>query len=120
LRWSPEAVCLLHQGHRKALDRQVGGRLNASDSATDNQSRTVHRHLAGEQRLQVACPCDTHPDQRVGLFQRLSRLVGVHPRTLVADVHHLEEIRVEADACAGLAKDRLVRPRRARSNHDAV
>jgi len=70
--------------------------------------------------LQVARPCDTHPDQRVGLFQRLSRLVGVHPRALVADVHHLEEVGIEADAGAGLAKDRLVRPRRARSNHDAV
>ena len=115
-----EPVALLHQGHREALDREIGGRLDAGDAAADHQAARVigaSPSWSGSRWRARATPMRISAR---ALSWAASGVLGVHPRALVADVDHLEQVGVEADPGQGLAEDRLVGPRRAGGDHDPV
>ena len=117
---STEPVRLLYQRDRESLERQVGGGLNPGDASADDESRRLHRHLPLLERLEMPCPGNAHADERAGFLLGRLRLSRVHPRALIADVDHFQQIGIQADGGTSLPEDGLVGSRGAGGNDDTV
>ena len=99
-------------------ERQRGG--HAAQSAADDDAGLVHRQRAAFEGPERARPGDGHFHEFNRLFGGGFRHGRVHPGTLVADVGHFEQVRVQPGFAQGFAEQRLVRPRGAGGHHDAV
>ena len=99
-------------------ERQGGG--HAADAAPDHDGPGVHLGLDRLLRLEQGGLGHAHADEVLGLAGAVFLLLHVNPRALVADVHHLEEVRVETGLGAGAAEQRLVGARGAGGDDHAV
>ena len=115
-----ERVPSFDQMDREAPPREIDGRLYARDAAAYYEDLVAHLEFLLRERLQQPGPGHCHADEVAGLFRGRDRLLRVHPRALVADVDHLDQVRVQADRSRCLAEDRLVCLRRARSDDDSI
>ena len=107
----------LDQGDVLAGGRQLEGRLDAGDAAADDQDVVVDRHLDGLERLVERQPVDlARSRMRLALAVAAAGSIG-HPRAVLADVGHLQQVRVEAAVGGRLAEGGLVHGRRA-GRHD--
>ena len=106
--------------HAESLvgQRQRGG--HAAQAAADDDAGLVHRERAAFEGPERARPGDGHFHQFNRLFGGGFRRVRMHPGTLVADVGHFEQIRVQTRFAQRFAEQRLVRSRGAGGHHDAV
>ncbi len=98
---------------------ELEGGGGARDAAADDQR--VGAHVDGEplQRLVARDPQHGCAHQVLGLLRRCDSIV-VHPAALLADVGHLDEVRVEARRLRGAAERRLVHAGAAGGDHDAL
>ncbi len=96
--------------------RQLESRLDAGDAAAHDQNVVVDRHLDGLERLVERQPMDLGAEDALGLGGGGHRVDG-HPRTVLADVGHLQQIRIEAAVRGRLAESGFVHGRRA-GRHD--
>ena len=109
--------------HQVGLKTHVGdgeGRFHAGDPAADDQGGFGNRKGLLVQGFQPHHPGHHAPDQVLGFFQGLFRLVHMHPGVLVPDIGHLEEVGVEARLPDGLLEHGHVGPGAARSHHHPV
>ena len=70
-------------------------RVDAGDAAAHHQNVRVNRHARALERRVQPHAVHRRADQVLGL-RRGRGAVRVHPRVVLADVHHLEEVRVDA------------------------
>ncbi len=110
----------LDQVDAEALVGQGQGRRHPGHAAADDQGIVIQRQRPLGQRLDQPRLGHRHPHQSLGLLGGLLGLVHVDPGALVADVGHLEEVRVQAGLAERVAEERLVRPRRAGGHDHAV
>ena len=110
----------LDQVDAEALVGQGQGGRHPGHAAADDQGVVIQRQRPLRERLDQAGLGHRHPHQRLGLLRGLLRLVHVDPGALVADVGHLEEVRVQAGLPERVAEQRLVRARRAGGDDHAV
>ena len=97
------------RGESLVGQRQRGG--HAAEAAADHDAGLVHRERSALEGPERARPGDGHSHQFNRLFGGGFRRVRVHPRTLVADVGHFEQIRVQTRFAQRFAEQRLVCPR---------
>ena len=111
---------LLDQMDAESLvgERERGG--HAAQAAADDDAGLVHRERAALERPERAGAGDGHFDEFNRLLGGGFRRGRMHPGTLVADVGHVEEVRVQPGLAQRFAEQRLVRARRAGRHHDAV
>ena len=88
-------------------------RRHACHAAADDQRRVGERDVDLVERLEQLGTGDGHADEVPGLGRRLLWLVAVHQGALVADVGHLEQVRVQSGLSERVLEDRLVGARRA-------
>ena len=96
------------------------GRGHTGDPAAYNHRPGVHRGLDRFLRLEQSSFGDTHPNEVPGLAGASFPLLHVDPRALVANVHHLEEVRVQSTLGASPTEKRLVSARSAGCDHYPV
>ena len=106
--------------HPDPLLGQVQRGRQAADAAADHQRVRVDGDEPPFERLEETRLGDRHPDEVPRLLRRRLGLAHVDPRALVADVRHLEQIRIEARLAKRVAEQRLVGARRARRDDDPV
>ena len=116
-----QAVGPLDQMDLETLIGQRQRRGHAAQAAADDDARLIDRERAAFQRRQQCAPGRSAIFTSSTAFSvAISRRGRMHPGTLVADVGHLEQIRVQTRLAQRFAEQRLVRPRRAGGHHDAV
>ena len=93
--------------------------MDAGNAAADDQHVGVDGDLLDLQRLVIRHALDGGARQGHGLARRLSP-VGVHPRVVFADIHHLEVVRIQAARLGRFAEGVLMQQRRARRHHNPV
>ena len=113
-------IALFHQVGLKTHVGDGEGRFHAGDPAADDQGGFGDREGLLVQGFQPHHPGHDAPDQVLGFFQGLFRLVHVHPGVLVPDVGHIEEVGVEARLSDGLLEHGHVGPGAAGSHHHPV
>ena len=95
----------LHQVDVVTHLAERGGGRHAGDAAAHDDGGVRERHVDLVERLEHARPGDRHAHEVAGLVGRLLRLRVVHPARLIADVGHLEEVRVETGLAQGVLED---------------
>ncbi len=116
----PSSGLALDEMNDESASRQLEGGRHPGRAAAEDERRRHDRDLGRVQRLERARPTGGHAHQGLGLLRRRLPIVRVHPRTLVADVGHLEQGRVEAGGAQAVLEQRLMRARGARGDHDPV
>ena len=86
---------------------------------SDHEDGRVDRDLLRLQRLVGDHPADGSPGEVLGLLSR-GDVIRVHPRDVLADVHHLEVEGIQPALCHGVAEGVLVKEGRAGRHHDPV
>jgi hypothetical protein len=71
-------------------------------------------------RLQTGAFGHAHAHQILGLGGGDIALAHMHPRTLVPDIDHLEEVGIHAGLGTGTGKERMMGARRAGGDHHPV
>ena len=117
---APQGGGFFHQRDREALIGDGQGRGHAGRPAAEHEGRLGHRQGDRPQGLDQVGLGHGHAHQVLALDRRLFVLVHVHPGALVADVGHLEEIRVQPRLPDGLLEQRLVGPGRTGGHDHAV
>src|SRR3972149_1764949 len=110
----------LDEMHRKALIGQRERSSHPGYPGAADQGGMVDRPLGGLQWLQLPGARYRHAYHRPGLGGCSFPVRGVHPRTLVADISHLEGMRVKPSLADSILEERFVGERCARSDHHAV
>ena len=111
---------LFAQMYAESLIAERQRRGHAGQAAAKHQRRLHHRQLARAQRLEIPRARHGHAHEVGGLLGRRHGIIAMHPRTLVADVGHGEEVLIEARLAQGLLEKRFVGARRARCDHEAI
>ncbi len=106
----------LHQHHLVTGVGQFQRGLQAGDAAADDQRHRIDVDVHRFQRFLELDPLDRRRDQRLGLDGRRRRILG-HPRAVLADVGHLQQVRIETAVGTGTAEGLFVQVGTA-SGHD--
>ena len=110
----------LHQiGFETRVGQGQGSRHTGQPPADDQPVRDDVLLVSG-QGSKPARFGHRHAHQVLGFLRGRLRLVHVHPRALVADVGHLEQVRVQPRLADSLLEQRLVGTRRARGDDHPV
>ncbi len=107
-------------GRRKPLFCQAEGRGHTGRPAADDQGGLVDLHGDIADGIEQSRPGNRHPHEILGLVGGLVFFIGMYPGTLVADIGHFKEIRVEPGIAHGFLEQRFVGPRRTGSHDNAV
>ena len=93
--------------------------MDAGDASADHQHAGVDIHLPAFERLVEHHAADrgAHQILRLGGGRGV---IGMHPGVVLADVHHLQEKRVQTGVGEGLAEGVLVQQRRAGGHYHAI
>ena len=94
-------------------------RVDAGDAAAHHQHFRIDVHLPPFERPVQHHATDGGAHQVLGL-QRGGGVILVHPRVVLADVHHLQEERIQTPVSQGFAEGVLVQQRRATGHHHAI
>ena len=113
-------VFLFNQMHGEALFSQQVRGSHTSRAAADDQRGALDRHFNGVLGFKQSRARRRRPNQIPGFGGRRHLIVRVNPRTLIADVCHLEQIRVQSSHADAVLEKGLVRERRATRHHHAV
>jgi hypothetical protein len=109
---------ILDERDLHAAVAQIARRHQARDTAADDQRGRVDRDATLVERHQVAGAVDGRPHESRG-FRGGRLLVLDHPGHVLADIHVLEEVLVEAAALDRATERELVERRRTGRHHDA-
>ena len=90
--------------------------LEARDTPADHERGLVHADEHRFQRLLVLHPTHSGCDERLDLLGRECSILG-HPRDMLADVGHVEEVRVHACVLTSTAERLFVQMGRAGGHH---
>jgi len=107
------------QRHRHSRVGDVQGGLDAGHPAADDQRLAGHGDLDRFQGPVVADFGHGDPDQ-IHRFGRGASPFGMDPRAVLADVRHLDQVRIQARVLRRFAERLQVHVRRAGGDHDAV
>ena len=107
-----------YQMHLEALVGQIKCGGHSGNSSTYYQSIIVDLQTALRKRLKKRRLVDRHPDKIARFPRSLLRLVHVYPRTLIADVRHLEKVLVHPRLSTRIPKQRLVCSGTARGHYN--
>ena len=94
-------------------------RVDAGDAAADHEDVGMDGNFLHLERPVVRHALDGGAGQRHGLG-RGRRAVGVHPRVVLADVHHVEKEGIQPAGGDGVAEGVLVEQRRTRGHDHPV
>ncbi len=111
---------LFNEMHRESLLRQRNRGSHPCRAAAHNQRSALHRHVNHALRIQQRGTRRGRAHQVFGFGGRRFFIGRVHPRALIADIRHLEQVRVQPSHADAVLEQRLVRERRATCNHYAV
>ncbi len=109
-----------HKIHREALIGQGQGRFHAGSATADDQRAALDRNFTIGQRMQHGSSRRRHADQVLGLARGGVPVMGMHPGALVADVGHIEQVRIQAGRAQAVAEYRLMGQRRTAGDDHAV
>ena len=104
----------------ESLIGEVEAGSHPCNASSDDKSAVGDRYWGDVKRLDQPRLGDGHSYQFLRFGRCRLRLVHMHPRALIANVRHLEQVRVQASLADRVAEQRLVRPRRARCHDDSI
>ena len=81
--------------NRETLVRQGKSRGHTCRTTPDDQCAVIHLHFRGLQWFQLRYAGDRHADQCFSFLSCTIPIIGMHPRTLVANIGHLKQVGIQ-------------------------